>query len=466
MPHGSLTPLGHRLRSVLVALRPNARHADNVRAPANYTTNALTGPTRTRTAPRTIARHFQYAAAAPDDGESPPTTNIPSTTTTGTLADDNETNSTRYLPPTTCEEPISRSRLNKRTKVDYLTNELRRLGRDDVAPDKAAPNKRERHFNYRSRHGKRLYMENKKRHAWENIPPLEQSNVLTLPIVLARYLHRAALNQPGPLEADWMSPFRLKADERRFLASKGYTISDLKAWGTLITEPDSAAAAEALHARVALKGVNSVPLPIFAYILRRPYISATALRGLTTHAWNLFAELEHGRSGVLSPDSVFLIFIRLVRHARKTWPESLESIASYLIRYMRPIRPNIRGNSAKMSQAVTLMLNKAMHMISEPTAVAPFKNIVYQEAAVVRILAAMSEHTPPLQIDRDGYRAVIRLQVASKKTESEQHWAGLKALSWPPWKEDRTSMDSELGPDVGVEQAWRNSLQIIAGIER
>jgi hypothetical protein len=66
MPHGHLTPLGHRLRSVLAALRPNALHLDNPsiaskQLPSNassYTTDALIyrrrptilpGPTRTAT---------------------------------------------------------------------------------------------------------------------------------------------------------------------------------------------------------------------------------------------------------------------------------------------------------------------------------------------------------------------------------------------------------------------------------
>ncbi|MDV2687690.1 hypothetical protein RYX56_25405, partial [Alkalihalophilus lindianensis] len=78
--------------------------------------------------------------------------------------------------------------------------------------------------------------------------------------------------------------------------------------------------------------------------------------------------------------------------------------------------------------------------------------VAYQEAAIIRILSAMAEHEPPVQIDREGYRAVIRLQLAMGKTDSEQQWAALKALSWPPWKEDRTRMDSEIGPEHGISR--------------
>ncbi len=93
---------------------------------------------------------------------------------------------------------------------------------------------------------------------------------------------------------------------------------------------------------------------------------------------------------------------------------------------------------------LTNMLNKAMHLLSLETAVAPFQDNPHQEAAIVRILRFMTEHQPQLQITRDGYRAVVRIQLAQKKTPGEQQWAGLKALSWPPWKQNRTAMDADI----------------------
>lgn len=461
MPHGSLTPLGYRLRSVLVALRPNVIPRDSactpskqLQRPASYATKTLTrdhdGFTpRPQPASRTIARTFYGAALAPTNDDTPSASNYYDATLAPT---DHELPSVINIsdPPTPSKKPVSRRRLNKRTKFDYLGDELRRNGKGNVAPP-IHERKRVNHFNHRDQHGKRVYAENRKRHASDYIPPLEHANVLSLPIILARHIHRTE-EKDGSLDASWISPLSLKPDERRYLSSRGYGISDVKTWAAVVTESDVTVAADILQARVAFKGPRSIPLPIFAYMLRRPYISASALRILTTQAWDLFSELERGRSE-LSPDTVFIVFTRLARHARVVWPQALDLIASYLVRYMPNIRPNREDDDAKLSQAVTFMFNKAMYLISEPTAVAPFKDVNHQEAAVVRILAAMSEHDPPLQIDREGYRAVIRMQVANKKTDSERRWADLKALSWPPWKEDRTSMDSELGPEDGISKA-------------
>ncbi|OQO12510.1 hypothetical protein B0A48_03152 [Cryoendolithus antarcticus] len=102
---------------------------------------------------------------------------------------------------------------------------------------------------------------------------------------------------------------------------------------------------------------------------------------------------------------------------------------------------------------ITQLLNEAMWQIAQPLAVSPLKDVTHQETAIISILSFMAEHKPALQIDRQGYRAVIRMQLAQPKTESERKWAALKALSWPPWKEDRTAMDSEIGPEQGISRA-------------
>ncbi|TKA72932.1 hypothetical protein B0A55_06860 [Friedmanniomyces simplex] len=121
-----------------------------------------------------------------------------------------------------------------------------------------------------------------------------------------------------------------------------------------------------------------------------------------------------------------------------------------------------------------------MHLLSLETAVAPYQDNAYQEVAIVRILRFMTEHQPQLHITRDGYRAVVRLQLAQRKTSSEQQWAELKALFWPPWKQDRTAMDADITADEhGVTSAaatlrrmreagyrateWERTAELLAG---
>ena len=447
MPHGHLTPLGHRLRSVLAALRPRARHLDNVSttskqlpSKASYTTDTLVNRHRSTTrlalprgASTTISARSRHAAAVPLVADAEPW-----------LEDD--------AIATSPMKHIGRRQENKRTRVDYLAQELKRIGRSNVAPKPPSGRTRDHRFNHRSRHGKQTYLEDKKRHAFDYIPPLEKATTMSLVRILASYL-RYVSETSGQSDQTMGPGMGLSRDDMRFLARKNYDLGDVQAWAAIITEPDSLKAASSLQARVASHGVRSVPLPIFSYFLRRPYVTARALRILVVHAWNLFAELDASEDIDVSPDAVFVVFIRLSRHAREVWPEALPSIADYLVRFLPDIKHNNRGFVYPSANAVSFMLNKAMYLISEPTAVSPFVDTSYQEAAVIRILSAMAEHEPPIVISREGYRAVIRCQLASQKTPREKQWADLKALSWPPWKEDRTNMDSEIGPEHGVSRA-------------
>ncbi|KAM0717058.1 hypothetical protein Q7P37_006910 [Cladosporium fusiforme] len=444
MPHGPLTPLGRRLRSVLSALRPVKYDLDTnslatvriPQCPPRYTTNALKRPDVTlrphgqpRASTAAVPSRAQHVAAVSPEHPQP-------------AVEENDK----------CNPHLTRRRLNRRTKIDHLGNELRAQSRDLVAP-RVVKKKRSNHFSFRRPDGERLYVRNKKRHAADYNPPLEKEKTPTLVRILASYLRGTEETNAGHLQTEGIPDCEPTLADQEFLRQKGYDLADLKAWAIIITEPDSYQAANALKQQAVAKGYLAVPLPIFSYILRRPYISARALRVLVTHSWHLFQELESGARETISADAVFLVFVRLVRHARKVCPGALTSIADHLLRFLPKVGADRNGDVSKSAQRTSYILNKAMFLISEPTAVAPYKDIPHQEAAVVRILTALDEYDAPLQIDREGYRAVIRLQLASPKTSKEQRWAGLKALSWPPWKEDQTRMDTELGPEDGISRA-------------
>lgn len=442
MPHGSLTPLGRRLRSVLATLSPVTRDLDynnstTARFPQcrpTYTTNALARPAnalrphdRHRTITPVTSSRAQHVASAPVQYPQPPA---------------------REHQP---KRKPGRQQLNRRTKIDHLGNELRRQGKDLVAP-RVKPNKASNHFSFRRPDVHRIHKENEKRHASDYSPPLEKDKTPNLMRILASYL-RITEATDGKLHDRSTPFFEVASADREFLRRKGHDIADLKAWATIITEQDSFEAATLLQRRAEIHGPLSIPLPVFSYILRRPHISARALRIFITHAWHLFEHVERDLPGTITTDTVFVVFNRLVRHARKVWPGALTSIADHLLRFMPKLRADSDGDISRSAQRASFVLNKAMYLISEPTAVAPYKDVPHQEAAVVRILTALNEYDVPLQIDREGYRAVIRLQLASPKTSNERRWAGLKALSWPPWKEDQTRMDSEIGPEDGISKA-------------
>ncbi|KAJ5749083.1 uncharacterized protein N7511_010779 [Penicillium nucicola] len=67
----------------------------------------------------------------------------------------------------------------------------------------------------------------------------------------------------------------------------------------------------------------------------------------------------------------------------------------------------------------------------------------------------MASHTPVLPVSRQGYRAVVAVQLAHKKTAEERQSAELKAPSWPPWKEEKLGIDSQRGNDGMYSRAMQ-----------
>ncbi|GAB7356330.1 hypothetical protein MBLNU459_g7123t1 [Dothideomycetes sp. NU459] len=257
----------------------------------------------------------------------------------------------------------------------------------------------------------------------------------------------------------------------------GYDEVDLHTWITVLTSRDTLHAAQLLAAASA--NPTKTPPFIFLNFLRRQHVDPRALRLLIQHMpdWYqsipTFGEDVHGLSSspqyaasdpdVDCPDHTasaelqthaFRAFLRLLRHTRRVWPEATESLTAHFIRMSTstPPPPQDRLTNRSLSRT-TALLNRALYVLAEPAAVEPFKSGIYQETAQALILRHMADHDPPLTITRDGYRGVTRVQLAKTKTHDEIEWARLKAPSWPPWKEDRTGMDADIGLEHGVSRA-------------
>ncbi|KAK3113277.1 hypothetical protein LTR53_009591 [Teratosphaeriaceae sp. CCFEE 6253] len=275
------------------------------------------------------------------------------------------------------------------------------------------------------------------RHHADTLEGQDRATDQTLERLLASFIrHKGHGPEVGRAESDALS--RLDHSEASFLAQKGHGTTDLERWAHIMSTPDSLVAAEALVALVDSDGMKLVPTFLLTYILRRPYIKAHALLLLRDAASEMLGRRKRLLEGLLGADTVFIIFMRLLRHAREVAPGLMRSITELLLTFL----PKIGSDDIEQLSRLTFMLNKAMHLVSLSTAVSPMKDTPHQETAIVGILRFMTEHQPQLQITREGYQAVIRIQLSQRKTSSEQQWAELKALSWPPWKQDRTAMDA------------------------
>lgn len=333
-----------------------------------------------------------------------------------------------------------KTRLKRRPRRDYLTEALQATDRRDLVPRLQASKRDLSHEDVRSRHGRQAFHVNRKRPASDWTPALAHVEELRLERITASLTQRTQARSDSGTDASTTS-FTLADPEISFLQLKGFTLGDVQAWVTVISTQDPHVAAIALADHNAKAGSQPVPSFVLQYLLRRPYLSARALRTLIQQAWELCdTRLTSSKGPKMSENAVFILFNRLLRCARVVWPRAMDSVTDLLLQYL----PKAYPGSGRQIEHLTHMLNKAMHLLAIPTALEPFKDISNQERAVVRVLRFMAEHHPPLQLNREGYRAVIQVQLAQKKTPSEQQWAELKALSWPPWKQERTAMDSSI----------------------
>ena len=273
-----------------------------------------------------------------------------------------------------------------------------------------------------------------------------------------------------------------------WLEGKGWDIQDAMSWAWILTADTSEQAATRLHVLTCEEGTKTrvstiVPQSIFLFLLRRQNTSARALPLLLIHAWELMAGLENlkDRSAnfedinpvIFDPrdhpngmgESVFMIMIiRLLRIALREWPAACESIVALICRYLdginferRPSQPDalVEPDSADL----TYKYNTILKLLASPSRRHPFQSALFQQRAQFSILRRMNRFTPPLVVDRKGYRAVVRMQVMHKKTIKEREWADMKRRSWPPWKEEKLGIDAYIGVEDGISRAKEALLQ-------
>ena len=287
-------------------------------------------------------------------------------------------------------------------------------------------------------------------------------------------------------------PVDVDTQDWEILRAHGYDSEHVRLWTTILTTTDSVQAARLLTARPASDASSpnfetAIPAFVYLYFLDRGQIAPEAFRMLVAHMPTWYQELAVASSSFLEnppaqdsrrrhilaqdvkdsdPDpqsavlqvQVFSACAGLLRHARRVWPESLPTIADYITTYIRLSHPAeldlLAGHVPSAAIArLTAFYNRSLYLLSDPTAVEPYKGTVFREAAQAAILTHMAQHSPPLIIDREGYRGVLRVQLAQAKTPQEAEWARLKSPSWPPWKEDRTGMDAVVGLEYGVSRA-------------
>ena len=324
---------------------------------------------------------------------------------------------------------------------------------------------------------------------------IEHAYVVTLADVVARYLTylypklrhgqyddevEMALNDAI---ADVFTPAVL-----HFLDSKGTEVEDVVACAWVLTAPNAERATarfEVLHSNpaVAGAGTRSRPLPtmVYLFLLRRRHITASSLKTLLMHAKRLLqrpsisltaepamdasAAKEHKRERessrvrlpsdmdlqahsdhVLDESTRFIVLIRLLENARRVWPSVIPAIAEMFVEHIGRHPRSDQGTARHQHNHIArlaLWYNRVLTLLSLPACLDPFLSVPYHQRAQFTIIRRMAEFDPAVPITQEGYRAVVKVQLAHRKMSGEREWARKQSRSWPPWKEDKLGIDAD-----------------------
>ena len=173
-------------------------------------------------------------------------------------------------------------------------------------------------------------------------------------------------------------------------------------------------------------------------------------------------------------NSAMILAVRLLRHARLVAPDMFNDIIELACMMLFSIRDKIEGFGR-----LTYMCNRLLTLVSLPTSVKSRRSAREQQKAQLSLLRRMFAQKPQIPITREGYRALIKLQLIHEKTEEEKQWAGAKSESWPPWQKSKVGMEDKLQypgkesramkmlrrmAEAGyAHQAWEKAAAVLAG---
>lgn len=268
---------------------------------------------------------------------------------------------------------------------------------------------------------------------------LQDSAISTsLHAILARYLgHLTAA-------ATEDTPFICTPQEYKVLQREGLTQDVVQTWASSLLDTNSNTAA-----RIFQRGAAQPPFFLVLLFLRREHIRKYALGVVLNH---INSRLEQEQTGWKLMKT---LVIRVLRHARRIWPESLPWISTMFLDKAAKIYDSSSTTSSTPhnSNQITRFCNNLLSLLSLPSSIRPMIASRHQEDAQFRILQFMAGFDPSVPVTRTGFRAIARIQLTHAKTEQERDWAELKGPSWPPWKESRTAMDDDKGYDYGASRA-------------
>lgn len=150
------------------------------------------------------------------------------------------------------------------------------------------------------------------------------------------------------------------------------------------------------------------------------------------------------RNESLQHDNSFGILVsRLLYQARRIWPAAVVTVTHLVYNRFATILNTVTdSNRTRVMMRLTRLLNSMIVQLSHPATLNPLASTRHVWEGQKKMLELAGSFDPPLLLSQNGYRAVVKTLVASKKSTTESKSVLLRTKSWPPWRRDQDGMDA------------------------
>ncbi|KAF8444261.1 hypothetical protein BGX38DRAFT_708088 [Terfezia claveryi] len=183
------------------------------------------------------------------------------------------------------------------------------------------------------------------------------------------------------------------------------------------------------------KGISPIappkPFPSFLILhtIRRKPLSRTTLNYIIAGGSTFLSQLGSDYK------SKTLFIVRLLRRIQEENILALPYLVQLIVTHLE-LTPNTSV------QHLTFLYNRLLSLIARPSHERPFQYHPLIQQSQFMLLRQMSAIN--ILITREGYRAIISVQLArAKTTEERERIKGMK-MSWPPWQEERDAWSDKL----------------------
>ena len=218
-----------------------------------------------------------------------------------------------------------------------------------------------------------------------------------------------------------------------YLQKTGFVPEDVMTWAWILTARSGLDVGHRLSAAVRAAGsAKNLRLPPFVIlsILQRKHLLRSTLQMLLRFVEDLYSS---GRT--VDNHTTVLFAIRLLRHFRRSTPAALPRVADLITNHLYAAATANPSSERPLPSVVTLTFNRLLSLFSLPTADRPYRNAVLLQQCQFALIQRMAAMGAP--VTREGYRAIIVVQLAQHKTPEEAEKVRNMRKNWPPWFSER-----------------------------